>query len=201
MEYSSKRPNRSHRFYYLIHTIYLFYEVFLWICNYRYDKCILLDCSEGTSAQIHRFYGRTAPRIFANLKAIFVSHMHYDHFGGLIDIILARRRYSPADQKPLFLLCPKQDLKSWLLFYDNTVEPIHDDLYFIDNTNLVSAFHKFFLNNFNGVSLSLIDFIYFFIVRIAKWTKRAKLPTHWGDIVPHMLCSAYNWVVCSIHGN
>lgn len=34
-------------------------------------------------------------------------------------------------------MCPKADLKSWLFFYDNTVEAIHDDLLFIDNGKLV----------------------------------------------------------------
>lgn len=74
--------------------------------------------------------------------------MHYDHYGGLIDIISARRRYLPTDRKPLYLLCPKEDLKSWLLFYDNTVEQIHDELSFIDNKNLVSVAHNNFAMQF-----------------------------------------------------
>lgn len=51
-----------------------------------------------------------------------------------------RKRYLPSNRTPLLLLAPKADLKSWLFFYDKTIEAVHDDLYFVDNDNLVCCF-------------------------------------------------------------
>lgn len=66
-----------------------------------------------------------------------MSHLHYDHFGGLVELLRMRKKYLPAERDPLLLLSPKADLKSWLFFYDNNIDAIHDDLYFVDNDSLV----------------------------------------------------------------
>lgn len=46
-------------------------------------SCILLDCGEGTAAQMIRFYGAAeVEKVFRKLKAIYISHLHADHHIG-----------------------------------------------------------------------------------------------------------------------
>lgn len=64
--------------------------------------------------------------------------MHADHYFGLLRLMELRNELMPGDRDPLKLMCPKSEMKSWLFFYDNQVEAIHDDLMLISNESLVS---------------------------------------------------------------
>lgn len=105
----------------------------------RKDHSILLDCGGATCAQINRFYGDEAPEIYRRLKAVYVSHMHQDHYFGLPELFRRRQMHLPLNREPLRVFCPLVDLKSWLLFYADRVDPIHTDIKFIDNQILVRA--------------------------------------------------------------
>lgn len=108
------------------------------ICvHFRPDHSILLDCGTATCTQINRYYGDEAPEIYRRLKAVYISHMHLDHHIGLPELIRWRQIYLPIDRQPLRIFCPLDDLKSWLLFYANHVDPIHPEMKFIDNEILV----------------------------------------------------------------
>lgn len=98
---------------------------------------MLIDCGEGTCGQIYRFYGKSAPNIIQKIRGVFISHMHNDHHCGLIELLRFRKKYMPSNRPPLLVFSPKAELKSWLFFYDNNIEALHDDLYFIDNESLV----------------------------------------------------------------
>ena len=46
------------------------------------DRFFLLDCGEGTQTQVWK-YGMK----LTNLDAVFISHMHGDHFFGLLPLL------------------------------------------------------------------------------------------------------------------
>ncbi|XP_015165885.1 zinc phosphodiesterase ELAC protein 2-like [Solanum tuberosum] len=53
---------------------------------------LLLDCGEGTLAQLKRRYGiSVADSVVRNLKCIWISHIHADHHAGLARILALRR--------------------------------------------------------------------------------------------------------------
>lgn len=63
----------------------------------------------------------------------------------------------PTNREPLRVFCPLVDLKSWLLYYANHVDPIHSDIKFIDNEILVrtrfSKNKKCFLHFFHNIQI------------------------------------------------
>lgn len=109
------------------------------IHHFREDQAVLLDCGDGVVAQLHRFYGNQAAEVVRRIRGVFVSHMHLDHHIGLPELFRMREKYLPSDRLPLHLMCPLQDLKSWLFFYANNIDSIHRDMKFIDNGQLVSV--------------------------------------------------------------
>ena len=77
------------------------------IVNIR-EKLFMIDCGEGTQIQI-----RKCKLKFSKLNHIFISHLHGDHFFGLIGLIstlnlLGRTAtlhiYGPKDLEPIRLL-------------------------------------------------------------------------------------------------
>ncbi|KAH7295100.1 hypothetical protein KP509_27G032400 [Ceratopteris richardii] len=81
---------------------------------------ILLDCGEGTYAQLKRRYGSDgADDILRNLKCIWISHIHADHHAGLPRLLSARKRL--IVDKPLLVIGPKQ-LRGFLNAYEMVEE-------------------------------------------------------------------------------
>lgn len=126
------------------------------------DSCLLLDCGEGTAAQMRRFYGAERyATVLRQLRAIYVSHLHADHHIGLIGVLQERRRAlddvavvgeangtTALDNcGPVMLLAPQQ-IASWLHFYDAQIESLRHEYELVPNGDLVSivvgCFTRFF---------------------------------------------------------
>ncbi|KXN86195.1 Zinc phosphodiesterase ELAC protein 2 [Leucoagaricus sp. SymC.cos] len=72
------------------------------------DGNILLDAGEGTTGQLMRRFGLGSDEDFnnvlANLKCIFVSHVHGDHQTGLAKLLRQRKLLPHPPNHPLYLV-------------------------------------------------------------------------------------------------
>ncbi|XP_021746359.1 tRNAse Z TRZ4, mitochondrial-like isoform X2 [Chenopodium quinoa] len=91
---------------------------------------LLLDCGEGTLAQLKRRYGMDgAADAVKNLRCIWISHIHADHHAGLVRILALRRDLlKGTPHEPLHVIGPKY-LESFLYKYKD-LEDI--DMQFLD---------------------------------------------------------------------
>ncbi|CAM6036402.1 unnamed protein product [Sphagnum compactum] len=81
---------------------------------------IMLDCGEGTYAQLTRRYGSGgAHEVLAGLKCVWISHIHADHHTGLARILSVRRSILERRGlfQPILVIGPKQ-LKRFLDAYE-----------------------------------------------------------------------------------
>ncbi|KAG8683781.1 hypothetical protein FRC08_014079, partial [Ceratobasidium sp. 394] len=71
---------------------------------------IMLDCGENTWGQLCRRFGmddsatENAKSVLADLRCIFLSHVHGDHHMGLAKLLTQRRQILPAPEYPLYLV-------------------------------------------------------------------------------------------------
>lgn len=87
---------------------------------------ILLDCGEGTYAQLKRRYGaKGVHNVLVGLKCIWISHIHADHHTGLARLLSARRKLMQEESicEPVLVIGPRQ-LKRFLEAYEQ-VEDLH----------------------------------------------------------------------------
>lgn len=120
------------------------------------NHIFLIDCGEGTQVQLRRSKVK-----FARVKHIFISHLHGDHFYGLIGLIstfmlLGRTTdlhiYGPKGLKELTLLQLKLT-KSWtsylLIFHE--LESDQAEVLFEDDKVIVTTIplqHRVYANGF-----------------------------------------------------
>ncbi|KAI5073640.1 hypothetical protein GOP47_0011653 [Adiantum capillus-veneris] len=99
---------------------------------------ILLDCGEGTYAQLKRRYGsEAADDILRNLNCVWISHIHADHHAGLPRLLSERKRLvagSPAD-RPILVIGPKP-LRAVLHAYEMVEELA---MVFLDSSQTTAA--------------------------------------------------------------
>ena len=120
------------------------------------NHLFLIDCGEGTQVQLRRRKIK-----FARIKHIFISHLHGDHFFGLVGLIstfglLDRKTelhiYGPKGIKEIILLQLKLS-KSWTGFqlYFHELDKTTPELIFEDEKVTVETIpleHRVYANGF-----------------------------------------------------
>lgn len=116
----------------------------------------LIDCGEGTQVQLRRYKVK-----FSRIKHIFISHLHGDHFFGLIGLISTFRLlgreadmhiYGPAGIKEAILLQLKlgKSYTNYKLFF-HELESTDSQIIFEDDKVTVSTIplnHRVYTNGF-----------------------------------------------------
>ncbi|KAL4241000.1 Zinc phosphodiesterase ELAC protein 2 [Mactra antiquata] len=84
---------------------------------------MIMDCGEGSLLQMFMLFGKEkTEHILSNLKAVFVSHLHFDHHGGLFSIAEERERViREQGRKDRLLVLAPVILKKWDYFYSRKV--------------------------------------------------------------------------------
>ncbi|KAH3803200.1 hypothetical protein DPMN_156901 [Dreissena polymorpha] len=76
---------------------------------------MLLDCGEGTLHQMITMYGRERTNmILAQTKAIFVSHLHFDHHGGWPTLLKRYAKFKDDNEevyKDAVDVCDNEEVK------------------------------------------------------------------------------------------
>jgi ribonuclease BN (tRNA processing enzyme) len=86
---------------------------------------VAVEVGEGYCTQWHRYAGG---RSFASIRMIWISHAHWDHYGGLVNLILriqqsgkqkenfdcaSNERFSKKQKSNDFVMCSDQDKLRW----------------------------------------------------------------------------------------
>lgn len=81
-----------------------------------HERFFLIDCGEGTQMQLNRFHIR-----YHRINHIFISHLHGDHYLGLMGLLSTMHLQGRKDE--LHLFCPKElkHLTDLQLEYSQTV--------------------------------------------------------------------------------
>jgi len=74
----------------------------------KHSGNIILDCGEEATSQLKKCFGeKKAKEVLINLHTIFISHMHLDHWGGLIELLQERQRAGKGiDTCPVNIIAP-----------------------------------------------------------------------------------------------
>ncbi|KAJ3185591.1 Zinc phosphodiesterase ELAC protein 2 [Geranomyces variabilis] len=93
---------------------------------------LLLDAGEGTLGQLFRHYGPEALRKeVANLKLVFVSHLHADHHLGIIRMLSFWNEVRDKEAKPLVMIAPAR-YRIFLKEYSDVEDFGFNHILFID---------------------------------------------------------------------
>ncbi|KAI8985218.1 beta-lactamase-like protein [Pilobolus umbonatus] len=77
---------------------------------------VLLDAGEGTYGQMIRLFGDNADKELAQIKCVFVSHLHADHHLGVVHILSKWNKLNVSHKKSMVVVAPFV-YRTWLKEY------------------------------------------------------------------------------------
>ena len=96
----------------------------------------MLDCGENTFHQMYQHFGQNrCLNVLKNLKMIYVSHLHADHYLGVIGMILQREKYfQEIGEVPpkMYVMTPPKLTDPWI-YYHQHFEPILTNIQIVHN--------------------------------------------------------------------
>lgn len=170
------------------------------VLNIR-NHLFLIDCGEGTQVQLRRYKVK-----FSRIRHIFISHLHGDHYFGLVGLISTFRLlgreaelhiYGPKGIKEIILLQLKLG-KSWVNYplYFHELESKEPQLIFEDDKVTVHTIplkHRVYTNGFlfkekegerklniAAVKKANVDMVYYQKIKKGFDVKNDK-----GEIIPN----------------
>ena len=100
------------------------------------DNFIMLDCGENIFHQMYQHFGqKRCINVLKNLKMIYVSHLHADHYLGVIGMILQREKYfQEIGEVPpkMYVMTPPKLTDPWI-YYHQHFEPILTNIQIVHN--------------------------------------------------------------------
>ncbi len=101
------------------------------------DQLILIDCGEGTQSQIQRFKIKRS-----KLNFILISHLHGDHYFGLVPLISSMGLLGREQDLHLFAPSPLQQIIELQLQAANTILPYTLHFHPLENEDVIFINHK-----------------------------------------------------------
>src|ERR1700745_476830 len=110
------------------------------------DHLFLVDCGEGTQMQMNHYKIRRS-----RINHIFISHLHGDHYFGLIGLLNSMGLMNREHDLHLYAPAPLEDIINWQLKIASTTlpfkikfTPLNEDRVIADGTRFkVEAFKVF----------------------------------------------------------
>ena len=109
------------------------------------ERLFLIDCAEGTQMQIRRYHIH-----FQRIRSIFISHLHGDHYFGLIGLLTSFHLLGRKDELHLYgppmleeIIDIQLKASQTKLLYPLKIHPVFDDSYrqiYEDDFLTVNAF-------------------------------------------------------------
>lgn len=99
------------------------------VINYH-DKLYLIDCAEGTQLQLRRYLNR-----IQRLHAIFISHLHGDHFFGLVGLISSLHLLGRKNELHVYGPQGLEEIIAIQLLYSHT-ELAYDLIFHVTNPEI-----------------------------------------------------------------